>query len=95
MDDSSFEDLISDEISNLPKSSREKYFHVYYKPYRVVCERDGRRDDLGLIVLGKHDAQLLIYDDTEEEFGIAASSESGLIRAWKLFGDLKFALDAM
>jgi hypothetical protein len=92
MTHSELESFLALEISDLPAEAYEKFSTCQCRMQRVACVREGKLDADGLLLFGARESNLLIYDEVEDEFGIATRADSQPIHSWRLFEGLRFAL---
>ena len=74
----SLEQLVEKEVSALPPDLRTRWTSVSVPPTRLSSD---------VVLLARHDARILGYDDAEEEFGTGELDEVGKLRDWGTWGD--------
>lgn len=90
-----FEELVAAERSTLDVAERAKLERYGVPPervFRIFSFGSGEPDPV--YVVARDGANVLFYDDTEEEFGTATLDPDGLMRDWGTFGKLAWALSA-
>ena len=67
---------------------KERHITIAEQP----CLRSEQYGTERVFVVARSGSQLIIFDDVEDEFAVGAPSEDGILREWKLCGDLMDAL---
>ena len=88
--------LIEEAILELSEEARLKFESVRTPISKVRCKRfdsDQYGEEL-LFVIGRSGNKLLVFDDVEDDFGIADLAAHGdtPLENWRLFGTLEYAL---
>lgn len=83
-----FERQVEGELSSLDHDARASLARWRVSPqqvHRILRHGSGARDPVW--VLARAGAQVLFYDDTEEEWGTAMLDADGVMRDWGTWGD--------
>ena len=88
--DSEFRLLLAENVLRLDQDAFTRWEQLGLTPVPITCER---RDLTGgppvlepIFVVARVGAEVLIYDDVEEEFGIGQLDPDGVLREWGTYG---------
>lgn len=87
-------DRLDEELEAMPIDMREQYKSVAVSVYPISCDRGGVMGEEQIYVVGQIGDLLLVFDDVEDEFGIAQypCSDSNPLTCWELVGTLEQTL---
>lgn len=86
-------ELLATAVGELVQEERAKLERIRAIPRPATCIRGGVEDSL--YVLAQIKDRALIFDDVEDEFGIATLHDGDAVESWRLYGTLKSALRAI
>jgi hypothetical protein len=83
-------------IENMTDDERQQFVRIRIPVQRLMCRRDDFTGDEPMFAVARSGNLFIIFDDAEDDFGIAISSnEQETLRHWVLAGELKHALQAL
>ena len=73
---------------------RKKFASFQTPIYRISCRRNNQTAEEQIFVVAHSKNKILLFDDVEDEFGIAdlVETPSRVLKEWELVGDLVTAL---
>jgi hypothetical protein len=85
---------IEEELSSMPEEALRKFESTRTSITTVRCKRSDQYGEEQLFIIARSGNKLLIFDDVEEEFGVADITSLGdaPLEYWEFFGSLKYAL---
>lgn len=88
---------IEEAVFQMSEEARRKFESVRAPISKVECRRGSRYGEEQLFVLCRSGNKLLLFDDVEDEFGIAVFGFQGdaPLMEWKLFSTLEQALSEL
>ena len=86
-------ELLATAMDELAQVERAKLELIRATPRLVRCTRGSAEDCL--YVLAQTRDRALIFDDVEDEFGVATLHNGAAVESWRLYGTLKNALRKM
>ncbi len=89
---SRFDEILGDEVANLPPDALKVYEGYATGVVKQLCDRGEQYGIEQVFVVARAGARLLLFDDSEDEFGIGVPDHDGVLRNWDLYGELVFAL---
>lgn len=87
-----FNRLFKNDLEFLSENELDCLSKIKIEPYALQCLRRRGGGVESVYIVASRGSQLLLYDDVEDEYGVALKPEDNLLRDWDLFGDLAFAL---
>jgi len=79
---------LSEEASAPAPDVLHLYRHYAVQPFQLPCQRDQNSGVEQIFVLAKNENRVLYFDDVEEDFGVSAPDEDGVLRDWGNYGPL-------
>ena len=86
---------LEDAVAEMSELDRKKFISVQTPLYRIPCRRiTNKTADEQIFVVARSENKILLFDDVEDEFGVADLVETSLpvLEKWELVGDLEAAL---
>jgi len=77
-------------LKKMSKADLQKFTRIQVPPYKISCGRNGVDEEI--FVVARVGNKILVYDDVENEFGVAELDASAILKNWGLIGDLVYAL---
>jgi len=86
------ENRLKSEVAALPADVMNIYKNHAITIAEQLCFRSDQYGTERVFVVARSGSQLLIFDDVEDEFGVGAPGDEGVLREWGLCGYLIDAL---
>lgn len=86
--------IVRREIEHMGADARGKFSQVRIPPRRLACRRSEQYGDEWLIAVARLGNRVIVFDDVEDEFGIAelCGNPPEVLHDWRLVGTLECAL---
>ena len=84
--------LIQESIAGISPELKEKFDKIKVPAYEIDCQYNNSGIKEKIFVVAKFETRLIIYDDVEDEFGIADMNSNSILTNWVLLGELEYAL---
>lgn len=82
-------------LAAMPEEARRQFAGIRISPLKLRCQRNGLAGEETLYAIAGRGRQYIVYDDVEDDFGLAVFSSSDrdeTLRFWVLAGALSNAL---
>jgi hypothetical protein len=81
-------------LEQMSEVERKKFASIQTPIYRIPCRRNNQTADEQIFVVAHSKNKILLFDDVEDEFGVADLIETPprVLKEWDLVGDLATAL---
>lgn len=88
-------ELIASNLNQMSEASNTLFKEYKVEYYQLPCIRSLEVGQELIFVVAAYEDRVLVFDDVENEFGIAIVPEDGILKSWGLYGDLEFALKSL
>ncbi|MDR0633958.1 MAG: hypothetical protein LBF91_03160, partial [Azoarcus sp.] len=82
-------------LATMPEEARRQFADIRISPLKLRCQRNGLIGEETLYAIAGRGRQYIVYDDVEDDFGLAVLSSSDrdeTLRFWVLAGALSTAM---
>lgn len=88
---------LQEELEKMSSDLKGKFAAIQTPLYQVPCDRGGSYSNEKIFVLGSTEDKILVFDDVEDEYGVADRLENPgtMLHQWQLYGALETALNSM